>query len=206
MRKIPIEDKIAFLVIIIASILRIHNYADWSLSNDELSAMARLQFQSFAEMIEKGVRLNDMHPVGVQTFLWFWTHLFGISEAAFRLPFVIAGITSVIIFYLIAKLWFNRTSALFSLCLFSILQFPILYSQLARPYSPGLFFSLLFVLAWTHLLFTDKTVSVVNPLKRKWFVIFILAGLGCMYTHYFSFMFAGIVGLTGIFFLNKKDF
>ena len=77
------EEIFAILIIVIASVLRIYNYADWSLSNDELSAMARLQFPSFNEMIEKGVRLNDMHPIGVQSFLWFWTHLVGTSVLHF---------------------------------------------------------------------------------------------------------------------------
>ena len=200
------EEIFAILIIVIASVLRIYNYADWSLSNDELSAMARLQFPSFNEMIEKGVRLNDMHPIGVQSFLWFWTHLVGTSVASFRLPFVLFGIGSVIVFYRIAIIWFNRTSALFSLSLFSALQFPILYSQLARPYSPGLFFSLLFVLAWTKIIFENETISIFNISKRKWYFIFILSGLSCMYIHYFSFMFAGIVGLTGLFYLRKEDY
>ncbi len=204
-KKIEIEDKIAVLIIVIASFLRFFNYSDWSLSNDELSAMARLQFSSFSEMIEKGVRTNDMHPIGVQSFLWFWTHLTGISEKAFRLPFVLFGIGSVIVFYKIASQWFNKTAALFSLCFFSILQFPILYSQLARPYSPGLFFSLLFVLAWSKIIIENKSISIIDKSKIKWFSIFIISGMSCMYIHYFSFLFAGIVGVAGFAFINKKD-
>ncbi len=206
MSKYKNDEVFAILIIVIASVLRMYNYADWSLSNDELSAMARLQFPSYSEMIEKGVRLNDMHPIGVQSFLWLWTHLVGTSVASFRLPFVLFGIGSVIVFFRIAIIWFNRTSALFSLCLFSALQFPILYSQLARPYSPGLFFSLLFVLAWTKIIFVNGSISIFSISKRKWFFIFIVSGLACMYIHYFSFMFAGMVGLTGLFYIRKEDY
>jgi len=199
------NDIAAVIVILIGALLRIYNYSDWSLSNDELSAMSRLQFQSFSEMIEKGVRLNDMHPMGVQSFLWVWTHFAGLSEAAFRLPFVLLGIGALIVFYKLVCHWFNKTAALFSVCLIAILQFPILFSQLARPYSPGLFFSLLFVFAWTKLLFETPSISMLNNKKWRWYIIFIFSGLACMYIHYFSFLFAGIVGITGLFYIKKEN-
>lgn len=203
MKKFSIEDKLALLFVLLGTAMRFYNYSNWSLSNDELSAMARLQFPSFAEMIEKGVKLDDMHPMGVQSFLWLWTHLTGLSDAMFRLPFVLMGSLSLVFFYLIAAKWFNKSSALFSLAVFSALQFPILYSQLARPYSPGMLFSLMFVYAWTNIVFPDET-----PSKKfsKWNVLLVLSGAAAMYTHYFSFMFVGIVGLSGLFFLKKESY
>ena len=125
--------------------MRFYHFADWSLSNDELSALSRLQFENLSSVIENGVRLDDMHPMGVQVFLWFWTKLFGITPFVVRLPFVILGCLSLVLFYLIAKEWIGYNRALIALAIFACSQFPILYSQLARPYSPGLFFSLLFV-------------------------------------------------------------
>ena len=84
MKNLSLEDKWAVLVLLVAAVLRFYNYADWSMSNDELSALTRLQFDSFGEMIQKGVRDNDMHPMGVQSFLWVWTHWFGLNETAVR--------------------------------------------------------------------------------------------------------------------------
>ncbi len=196
------KDLIAVFIAAIGAIMRFYNYDGWSLSNDELSAMARLQFSSFAEMIENGVKLNDMHPAGVQTFLWFWTHTFGISEAMFRLPFVILGIGSIWILYLISGRWFNKSTALFTIGLFAVLEFPVLYSQLARPYSPGLFFVLLFAYAFSKIVFPLKDE---NENKLKYFALFIVAGAASMYTHYFAFMLAGIIGITGFFFIEKKE-
>lgn len=204
MKKFSIEDKLALLFVLIGTVMRFYNYWDWSLSNDELSAMARLQFPSFAEMIEKGVKFDDMHPMGVQSFLWLWTHIVGLSDAMFRLPFVLMGSFSLVFFYLIAAKWFNKTTALFSLAVFSALQFPILYSQLARPYSPGMLFSLIFVYAWTNILFSDSTLSTKKFSKWNWLLV--LSGSAAMYTHYFSFMFVGIVGLSGLFFLKKESY
>src|ERR1017187_6805898 len=102
-------EALALLIILITGgILRFYNYADWSLSNDELSALTRLNFHSFHEMIEKGARI-DGHPVGVQIFLFYWIKLFGDSVASVRLPFVLAGILSILFAYLITERWFNRT-------------------------------------------------------------------------------------------------
>ena len=159
--------------------------------------MHRLQFDSFGEMIEKGVKLTDFHPAGVQTFLYFWTKLFGFSEASVRLPFIIGGIISVYFVYLIGKKWFNKNTGLLSALSMAFLQFPLLYSQLARPYSPGLLFSLATVWCWT-LIIQDKKQ---NLLTYSGFVIF--SALSA-YSHNYSFLFVLIVGITGLFFLKRK--
>jgi uncharacterized membrane protein len=189
-----------FLLILATGVmLRFYNYADWSLSNDELSAMARLQFPDFPTMIREGVMLNDMHPPGVQVFLWYWTHFFGTTQWLYRLPFVIAGCLSVWVFFLIGRKWFGDTAALVSTAVFAGCSFLVLYSQLARPYSPGLFTSLLFVLAITELLISDKIGK-----KTGWWVLLTLSGAACMYIHYFCFMFAGIAGLGALMFVRSR--
>lgn len=202
MKKFKTENLISVIIIAIGGIMRFHNYAGWSLSNDELSAITRLNFSSFSEMIEKGVKLDDMHPMGVQVFLWFWTHIMGLSDQVIRFPFVIAGCISVTLVYLIASAWFNKTSALFSTAVFATLQFPILYSQLARPYSPGLYFSLLFTYAFTQIYFYKKEKRNLEFYTHH--VILVLAGAASMYTHYFSFMMVGIIGIFGLFLLDKS--
>jgi uncharacterized membrane protein len=200
------EVFVLLIILIIGGILRFYNYSDWSLSNDELSAITRLNFSSFHEMIEKGVRV-DYHPAGVEVFMFYWVKIFGDSVASIRFPFILAGILSILFIYLIAERWFNRTTALFAAIALACLQFPILYSQVARPYSFGLLFSLSTVYFWTLLLFSSikkraKKSSDTNKIAAG----FILSASACMYTHYFAFMFAGIVCLTGFFFLNRENF
>lgn len=197
MKKITIEDKLFLFVLIVGTIFRFYNYANWSLSNDELSALTRLKYDSFSEMIEKGVRTNDMHPMGVQSFLWSWVHLFGDNVSVVRFPFVMLGVLSIILFYLVCRNFFGKAPALMASAVFAALQFPILYAQLARPYSPGLFFSLLTVYAWTNIVWNKEW-------KWKDGCLFVLGGVGAMYSHYFSFMFVGIVGLTGLLFVRGK--
>src|ERR1051325_2365989 len=192
------EKNIFWLIIIIASVLRIYNYWNWSFTHDELGAFIRLNYHSFSELIREGVQNNDTHPAFVQLFLFGWTKIFGLSEAAIRLPFVLAGIGSVVLVYQISKKWFGTACAQFTSLTIAILDFPILYSQLARPYSFGLFFSLLAVWCWINLLFGDGKKIYLKALYYG------LATVLCMLTHYFSFFFAMLVAITGLLFLKKE--
>ncbi len=187
--------RILLLVIIItAAFLRFYNYSDWSLSNDELSALNRLRYSTFSDVIREGVMLNDMHPPGVQTLLYIITKCCGNDVAIVRLPFVLMGILSVLAFFKIADKWISRQGALGATSMFSALVFPVLYSQLARPYSPGLLFSLLAVYFLTATIFNDKNEKN-DKIKYGPLLSFVICGTICMYTHYFAFLFVGIAGL-----------
>jgi hypothetical protein len=193
------KDKLTLAaILLLAAVLRFTGFADWSLSNDELSAVTRLDFGSFHELITNGVR-PDFHPAGVQVFLYYWIKIFGNDVWAVRLPFVTCGILSVWYCYRIAKRWFNVNVAQLAAITLACLSYPILYSQLARPYSPGLLFSLGLVFHWTRYLF-DNDKSKLN------LAAFVLFMAGCMYTHYFSFFFAVMVGATGLLFLKKENY
>lgn len=186
------------LILIVAAAMRFYDFAGWSLSNDELSALNRLQFDSFDEMIKQGVKLNDFHPAGVQVFLWFWTHLFGNSVWVVRLPFVICGVLSVWFTWRIGKRWFTPNTALFAAAALAFLQYPILYSQLARPYAPGLLFSLITVWYWTKIIFDGEK-------KFADYAGFTLFAALAAYTHNYSFLFVLLVGVSGFFFIRKAD-
>lgn len=182
-------------ILIVATILRLYNL-DYSYSNDELSALSRLNFDSLQDLIVKGVMV-DFHPAFVQLFLYFWTQLFGNTEIAVRLPFVFFGVGSIWLVYLVSKEWFNRNTALATASAMAGLQFFIMYSQLARPYSPGLFFTWAAVWFWTRIL------------KGKGSYTTALGGGVCvalaMHTHYFSFMQVMIMSGLGLIWVNKEN-
>lgn len=193
------QNRLLVAVLALAALLRFHGLTAFSLSNDELSALSRLQFDSIGEVIRLGV-IPDFHPAGVQLFLYFWTLFFGFDEWIVRLPFAVMGVVSVFLIYKIGKRWFGATTGLLAATALTMLEFPLLYSQIARPYSPGLMVSLAATLSWTMLLFDEEQT------RRKQFgnaVLFSIAIASCMYTHYFSFIFAGILCFTGLFFLKK---
>jgi dolichyl-phosphate-mannose-protein mannosyltransferase len=202
-------EKIFLLIILVsAAVLRVYNYGSFSLSNDELSALARLRFDSFSEMIEKGVMI-DFHPAGVQIFLFCWIKIFGISESALRLPFVFLGIGSVWLIYLVGKKWFNSAVGLFAAASLCVLEFPLLYSQIARPYSPGLFFTLLSTYFWSEI-FIGKIKNDPAITGKKPGIVsytgFIFSVSACMYTHYFAMLQAGLMCIAGLFFLSKENY
>ncbi|HSW67750.1 MAG TPA: glycosyltransferase family 39 protein [Bacteroidales bacterium] len=189
------------IIVAIAAILRFYQYTGFSLSNDELSALSRTQFDTFRELVDKGFFV-DGHPGGIQVLLFYWIQLFGISEASVRLPFVLMGVLAVVFTWLTARLWYGRTTALFIAASIALLQFPLLYSQVARPYGSGLFFAMATAYFWTKVVFYFKPCS-----RKAWFDIagYTLANIAMMYNHYFSFLLAIIIGLTGLFLLSKQN-
>ena len=167
-------------------------------THDELSALYRLQFDSFSALIQGGVKV-DGHPALVQVFLYYWTRWVGLTEFWVKLPFLSLGVGSIYLLYRLGKLWFNSSTALVAATFLATLQFPIMFSQIARPYISGLFFSLLLVIYWTRFLFYSKQNTSTS-------IGLIISAVLCSYNHYFSLMFAGIVGLTGFFFITKKNY
>ncbi len=188
-----------WIVLIIGAILRFVNLASLSFSNDELSSLIRLRYNSVGEMIAKGVYI-DFHPAGVQLFMYYWVKLFGDGVFMFRLPFVLFGLGTIYLIFCIGKKWFNETTAICAAAVFSFLPFTIQYTQFARLYSPGIFFSLLACYGWMHWLFTE-----VNNSRTKYWWLWILATVACLHIHYFSFAFAALLGLSGFVFIKKHN-
>ena len=191
------EKCILLLILLIAAVLRIYNFWDLSLSNDEFSAIARAQINGFSEFISKGI-YTDIHPAGVEFFLYLWIKVFGTSVFMLRLPFVVAGILSVYFIYRISKRWFNEHTALFVATALCFLEFPVMYSQLARPFAPALLFSLLAVWYWTRMLFDGKR-------KMKNIVALALSVCAAAYCHYFAAVFVLMIMITGAFYMNKAN-
>ncbi|HNW70050.1 MAG TPA: glycosyltransferase family 39 protein [Bacteroidales bacterium] len=190
---------ILILILVVACVLRFYNLFDIPFINDEFSALYRTHVTSFAELIEKGV-IADTLPAGVQVFLYYWIKLFGSTEWVVKLPFILFGIFSVYLIYLVAKKWYNETVALVCSAFLASLQYTVFYSQVARPYISGLFFSLLMVYSWSNLIKTPEKKFLLNS------VVFILAAAVCSYNHHFSLVFAVIVGASGLFLIQRKFF
>jgi len=115
-------------------------------------------------------------------------------------PFIITGILSILFTYLIAASWFNKTTGLMVAASMAFLIFPLTHSQIARPYSLGLCFSLMSVWFWTLVLFKPKPYQI-------WKIAgYCITTAMSMYTHYFSFFLVMVVAVTGLFFLTKENY
>lgn len=189
------QDLICIILMLSAFVLRILYLDGQSFSNDELSALSRLPFQSFSELIQQGV-LPDFHPAGVQVFLYYWTSIFGTSDIAVRFPFAIMGTFSVLLTYLIGKKLFGLNTALLAASSIAFLDYTMLYSQIARPYSSGLFFILAMTYSWLQLNH--------EKIRIQWIFAYVVFTVGCMYNHYFSFLLAIIIGASGLVLFPKK--
>lgn len=206
LKKLGTRHWILLGIVILAAVLRFYNYSTVSLSNDELSALSRVHYDNLGDLIKYGVMV-DGHPAGVQFLLFIWGKLFGITEASIRLPFVFAGILAVVISYLVASRWFGVSSGLMSATAMAFLEFPLLYSQNARPYIIGLLFSLLTAWFWTIILFGDRKGSLLEGKIPNWLQVLglSLSAAACMYSHYFSALFTGIILVSGILFLENEN-
>ena len=187
------------IIIVTASFLRLWRLGSVPFMHDEVSALTRTGYDNLHDLLRDGVMLNDMHPAGVQLFLYFWVRIFGWNELWLKLPFAIMGVASVYLTYVVAARWFNKNVGLVSAALLSVGQLFILYSQLIRPYTPGLFFILLMTCLWNRIFLDER--------KPGFWVYagFALSAFCAAQIQMFSMAQAGIIALTGLFFFKNID-
>jgi len=112
--------------------------------------------------------------------------LLGNTEYAFRLLPLLSGILSLFLFYYVAKKYIRSEVVSAALLLFAILDFPVYYSSILKPYSGDLFFSLLAIAALARyqsrdFSFFQTLMFAVTGAIIIWFSnpsVFVLAGLG----------------------------
>lgn len=195
--KINLHYSTLAIILIGAAILRIYGFSEWSLSNDELSAIERLKFKDLDSLIKNGIAI-DGHPAFTQLFLFYYTKVFGFSVFVIRLPFVLAGIASCIYLYLFIRSFINKNAALISLSVFAASYFFVLYSQIARPYSLGIFFTLAFHYYWYQFLTLKQN-------SKSFFLLILFASLGII-THYFASLSIILSLLLGVFYWKQSNY
>lgn len=99
---------------------------------------------------------DEPHPIGFYAAMRLWTLAFGTSEFALRLPSVLFGVGTVFLLFRLGRRTYGPGPALIAAMLLSLHGFHLHWSQMARMYSPGAFFSVLATLALVHLAFSDR--------------------------------------------------
>ena len=196
LRKLSIEQYSFLLILLIGCALLAYNIHIAPLTDDELSAVYRGQYASLSEVFKHSV-LDDVHPPLMQFFIYYWLKIVGTNILLIKLPFLLMGIGSIALTYQLAKKWFNTNVALLASCFFMSTQLIVLYSQIARPYISGTFLILCFALQWTKVLSTEVT------LRTK--ILYVLFGVLCAYNHYFTTLQVAVVGLLGLFIVERKN-
>jgi hypothetical protein len=186
-----------FIILLVGGALRFWDYSSIPLSHDEYSVLFRTGFDTWNDLIKKGVMV-DTHPAGIQVFVHWWTELLGTTAWIMKLPFTLFGMASIYLTYRIGKDWFNISAGLIAAAFMASLQYPVFYSQLTRPYISGLFFCLLTTHFWSRLIQKEQNKFLQNS------VLFVLSASLCTYNHHFSALVAAIIGLSGIFIIPRN--
>ncbi len=95
-------------------------------------------------------------------------------------------------------MWTNETVGLISAAMVASLQYTVIYSQIARPYSSGLFLVLLMVFFWSKMMKTPEKRFYLNSF------LFIISAVLCAYNHHFSLLVAAVAGISGLFLIGRK--
>lgn len=190
------KPSIPVVIIFLGAILRVFLSFWWGFSNDELSALSRTVYSNFSDLIEFGVMETDMHPAGVQIFLFSWVNIFGTAEWVVRLPFIVASSFGLYGFYKFFRLYWSEDACTIFLIFASFLFYPILNSQFARPYAMGFFFIGL------ALYFIQKFIK--NDFHWKYVLFIGLSWAGVFYSNYFATLFAGILALAIVPLIPRK--
>lgn len=185
-------------IVLIAFTLRFIGLFSFSLMNDELSMLYRLNFGSFNELIEKGVMIEG-HPAFVQVLMYYWTKLFGTSELSLRILPVLCGTLAMYYSYKFTALIINKNAGIIAAVAFSFLQYHMLYTIIDRPYAYGTFFSIWFAYYWAKVLYKPFETNILT------IIAFSVSGALAMYTHYFSGLQVILIAFTGFFFLTKQN-
>ena len=113
----------------------------------------------------------------------------GYNEFFIRTPFAIAGIFSVLVFYLLVKKFFNWKESLISTFLFCVSGFSIAFSRTAQYQSFLILFGLLSIYFF---------ISALENKKKSWYLLASLTLAASFYSHYDAIFF--LVPIIYIFF------
>ncbi len=190
----PAWARIGFLALLLwAAVLRFLGWPHIPFMHDEVSALVRI-YPSLGETISRGVVELDTHPPGVQVFEWLWTRVFGVSEGAVKLPFMLLSLAAIFFLYRFALLWTSTAAALALTALLATLQFEVLYGQIARPYAFG---------ACTIALLADQWGRYIAWGKMRNLVWAGAAAVLSAYTHHFALLVAFLIMGSGLFLLQR---
>ncbi len=121
----------------------------------------------------------DIQPPLYYYLLHFWIALAGDSEFALRFLSLVFGVLTIPLMFVIARRLFNRTPAIIASILATLAPLYIWYSQEARMYT---LITLLLLLSSYALL-----KAIEGNGGNRWQVVFIVANIAAIYTHYFAF-------------------
>lgn len=149
-------------IVLLGAALRFADLGRLCLTGDDAWSI-NAAIQPFIETMR--IAESDVHPPLHTIMLWCWVRLAGTSEAAVRIPAVIAGITLIPLVYLIVRdLAGDRRIAMASAYLVAISPHLVLFSRSARWYMPFAALALLATWCWVSTLVRGRTRATTTGL------------------------------------------
>ncbi len=194
-------------LLVLAFTLRLYKLNAQSLWYDE-AVTAQVVQQGLPELARWTA--DDIQPPLYYVVLSAWTRLAGVSEWALRFPSAWFGLLMVVLGYAMGRRLFGRIAGLFTALLATTHPLWVYYSQEARMYT---LLSALGMLAGYALLRVgasarhrqigsspdNQTAYANNKMRAWWWLIFALAGVAMLYTHYFA---AFLLLAFGVYFVG----
>ncbi|MDM8520592.1 glycosyltransferase family 39 protein [Anaerolineales bacterium HSG6] len=174
-----------------ATVLRLINLGQPSQWNDE-AISAFIARGTTTQILTN--QFHSLHPPGYYLFLHGWSQIFGTSDFWLRLPSALMGVMSVMMIYLLGRAMFKPNTGLWAAILTSFMPFHLFYSQELRMYSQ------LFLLT-TIVFFCQVKLWQGTDKRYGWWLLYLLAGLWGLYTHYFFIL---IIGVFGLYFILRQ--
>ncbi len=194
-----IKEHTAFVIILLAClVLRLMPLFDYQFTLDELSGLDRTRFDSFGDLMDKGIKI-DAHPAFVQVLIWYLSKWFGYVNWVIKLPFLLFGFAAIVYAYFFCVKNFSKQAGIISALIFSFSLVFVFYAPIARMYISGIFFS-------TALLYYFFNIFFLNETKRSnYFFLGLFAVLSALNQH-INGLFAFTLCASGLFFLNRNNF
>jgi hypothetical protein len=192
------EHTLFVFVLTICVFLRLIPLFDYQFTLDELSGLDRTRFNSFGELIDKGVKI-DAHPALIQVIIYYLSQFFGYINWVIKLPFLLFSFGVVIYAYFFCLQNFSKQVAVIASAIFSFSLVFVFYAPIARMYISGVFFSMALLYYFFEIFFLNNT-------KRINYVLLGVFALLSALNQHINALFAFTVFASGLFFLNKSNF
>jgi len=191
-----IREHILFLIVLgVSLVLRFLPLFEYQFTLDELSGLNRTRFDSFSDLLEKGVKI-DAHPALIQVLIFGLVKLFGYTTWIIKLPFLLFSLGATVYAYGFGLRNFSKRVGLFASALFSFSLVFVFYAPIARMYISGVFFSM-------GLLFHFYEIFFLKNTKPIHFIFIGAFALLSALNQHINALFAFSVCVSGLFYLNR---
>ncbi len=174
MKQTPKRLGLILLCLIIGGYLRVWRIGSQSLWFDEVFSRNVAVGSDILSIVRDGVA-GDVHPPLYFASLNLWVALTGDSDVALRMFGALTALLALPAFYHLAKLMFGERAGLIALALAAISPLQVYYAQEARQYALSITLA-----AWAAV----GLIRLIHGKRYGW-PLYVLAGVGALYTHYF---------------------